>query len=87
MANHKSTIKRIRSDERKRIRNRFIRSRTRTFVKKAQNALNSGDVDAARTATMEAIRQLDKAASKGVYHKNTAARTKSRLMSKLNALG
>ncbi len=86
MANHKSALKRIRSNERKRVRNRLVRSRTRTFVKKARVAINSTDTDVAREATLQAIRELDKAVSKGVYHKNTAARTKSRLMKRLNAL-
>jgi len=87
LADHKSALKRIRSSERKRVRNRIVRSRTRTFIKKAQTTFEATDVDAAREATRAAIRELDKAVSKGVLHKNTAARTKSRLMKKLNALG
>ena len=87
MADHKSALKRIRSSERKRVRNRIVRSRTRTFIKKARLATEGADADAAREATQAAIRELDKAVTKGVLHKNTAARTKSRLMKKLNALG
>ncbi len=87
MAQHKSALKRVRSDARKRIRNRMIRSRTRTFVKKARATLAAGDAAAAREATLRAIKELDKAVSKGVMHRNTAARYKSRLMKKLNALG
>lgn len=87
MANHKSAIKRIRSDERKRIRNRLVRNTTRTFVKKAASTVAAGDADDARKATLDAIKALDMAASKGVLHKNTVARRKSRLMAKLNKLG
>ncbi len=87
MATHKSALKRIRSNERKRIRNRMIRSRMRTFVKKARTLIESGDKDAAREATQRAIQELDKAAGKGVIHPNNAARHKSRLMKRLNALG
>ncbi|MCC7206410.1 MAG: 30S ribosomal protein S20 [Anaerolineae bacterium] len=86
MANHKSAIKRIRTNERKRIRNRLIISRTRTEVKKARLALASGTPDNAREATLQAIRELDKAVAKGILHKNNVARRKSRLMKHLNAL-
>ena len=86
MANHKSALKRIRSDERKRVRNRMVRGRTRTFIKNARVAIASGNVEAAREATDQAVRELDKAVSKGVYHKNTASRTKSRLMKQLASL-
>ncbi|NPV68665.1 MAG: 30S ribosomal protein S20 [Anaerolineae bacterium] len=86
MAHHKSALKRIRSNERKRIANRIILVRSRTFVKKATATISGGDAQAAREATLAAIRELDKAVTKGVLHKNTAARKKSRLMKKLNAL-
>lgn len=83
MANHKSALKRVRSSERKRQRNRIVRSRVRTEMKKARTSIDSGDVAQAREATLEAVRQLDKAASKGVLHPNNAARRKSRLMKQL----
>ena len=86
MANHKSAIKRIRSSERKRIRNRFFISGTRTRVKAARTEISAGNVEEARKATVEAIRTLDRAATKGIIHKNNAARRKSRLMKRLNAL-
>ncbi len=86
MANHKSALKRIRSSERKRIRNRFFISRARTEVKNARARIAEKDVDAARAATLEAIRTLDKAANKGILHPNNAARRKSRLMKRLAAL-
>ena len=85
MANHKSAIKRIRQTEKRRAYNRTWRSRTRTFVKKARVAQQSSDLKAATAATIEAVTELDKAASKGVIHKNNAARRKSRLMKALNA--
>lgn len=86
MANHKSSLKRIRSNERKRLRNRVARNRTRTFIKKARTAIDGGNVEEAREATLVAVVELDKAVTKGIYHKNTAARTKSRLMKGLNGL-
>ena len=86
MANHKSALKRIRSSERKRIRNRFFVSRARTDIKAARTEIAGGDLEAARAATVEAIRTLDKAASKGILHLNNAARRKSRLVKHLAAL-
>lgn len=86
MANHKSAIKRIRQTEKRRIHNRVVRSRARTFVKRARAAQDGSDQNAAVEATRQAIIELDKAASKGVIHKRNAARRKSRLMLQLNAL-
>ena len=87
MANHKSAIKRIRQSDKRRAYNRIWRSRARTFVKKARTAIGKGqDVSAAAAATIAAVRELDKAATKGVIHKRNAARRKSRLMRQLNAL-
>lgn len=86
MANHKSAIKRQRQNEKRRLYNRTWRSRARTFVKKARTALEGTDTQNAAAATLEAIRELDKAATKGVIHKRNAARRKSRLMRQLNAL-
>jgi small subunit ribosomal protein S20 len=86
LANTASARKRIRSNERKRIRNRIVRSRSRTAVRVAREALAGGNADAGRQATLAAISALDKAAEKGVIHKNNAARRKSRLMKKLAAL-
>lgn len=86
MANHKSAIKRIRSSERKRQRNKAYLSRTRTEAKKARTLIENGDVEDAVEQTRQAIAQIDKAASKGIIHKRNAARRKSRLMKKLNEL-
>jgi small subunit ribosomal protein S20 len=86
LANHKSALKRIRSSEKKRQRNRIFRSKARTEIKKARVTMEQGDLQAARAATLEAIRTLDKAAVKGILHPNNAARRKSRLMKRLAEL-
>jgi small subunit ribosomal protein S20 len=86
LANHKSALKRIRSSEKKRQRNRIVRARARTEVKKAKSLMHQGDIETARQATLEAIRTLDKAASKGIVHPNNAARRKSRLVKQLQSL-
>jgi small subunit ribosomal protein S20 len=86
VANTKSAIKRIKVSEKKRLRNRPIRSTARTFVKNARKAVDAGDVQAPQTleALQQALSYLDRAASKGVIHKNNAARRKSRLMQRFN---
>ena len=86
MANTKSAIKRIRQTEKRRNRNRIFRGRARTYVKKARLAIDTGSIDEARKATLSAVSALDKAAEKGVIHKNNASRRKGRLMKKLAAL-
>ncbi len=85
MANIKSAIKRIRSSGRKAQRNRIIRGSTRTAFKKATAALSESPADA-RAAIEKALSALDRAAGKGIIHKNNAARHKSRLMKKLNQI-
>ena len=72
--------------ERKSLRNRPIRTATRTYVKKALETIEAGDLAAAAESTGQAIKLLDKAATKGVIHRNNAARRKSRLMKRLNNL-
>jgi len=64
----------------------MIKSATRTAIKKAEQAIASGDLEAAMTAFREAVSKLDKAAGKGVIKKGTADRKKSRLARKLNKL-
>jgi small subunit ribosomal protein S20 len=86
LANHKSALKRQRQNEKRRLYNKHYRTRARTFVKKARATIVSGDVEAAKEATRLAIQDLDKAASRGVIHRNNAARRKSRLMKQLAAL-
>jgi small subunit ribosomal protein S20 len=76
VANTKSAIKRMRQAERRRLRNRTLRSRLRTVVKAARTPAAGADP---RAVVLEAIRALDKGVSKGVVHRNTAARKKSAL--------
>ena len=83
MPNTKSAIKMVRVAERRRLRNRPIRSSVKTFVRKAEHAIVDTGEEAA-AAVVAAIRALDKAVNKGVIHRNNAARRKSRLMKKLN---
>lgn len=84
MANTKSAIKRLRSAERRRLHNRVYSGRARTAVKKARQLITRGNLEEAREAVQVATRALDKAAAKGIIHRNNAARRKSRLMQQLN---
>jgi small subunit ribosomal protein S20 len=84
LAKIRSAIKAIRSSGRKRLRNRIVISSTRTYVRKARVSLQSGTEADAQAAVRRAVIALDKAAQKGVIHRNKAARTKSRLMRQLN---
>ena len=83
LANIKSAIKRNKQNEKRRQRNRVFAGRARTLVKKARKSIDDRDMEVAAVATNEAISALDKAAEKGVIHKNNAARRKSRLMKRL----
>lgn len=84
MPKSKSSQKAARAAERKRLRNKSIRSATKTYVTRAEGLILSNELEAAETAVIAAISALDKAATKKVIHPNTAARRKSRLMKKLN---
>ncbi len=86
MANTKSAIKRIKQNHKRRLRNRLFTGRARTFVKNARSSIEEGTAADARTTTIAAIRALDKAAEKGIIHRNNAARRKSRLMRHLAQL-
>jgi small subunit ribosomal protein S20 len=86
LANIKSQIKRNRQNEKRRLRNRVYRGAARTFIRKANAAIESGNLDEARAAVLRAQKALDKAAEKGIIHKNNAARRKSRLMKRFAAL-
>jgi small subunit ribosomal protein S20 len=81
LANTKSAMKRMRQNERRRLRNRALRSKIRGTIKTARSA----DGAAKPAAVLEAIRTLDRAVSKGVIHRNTAARKKSALARRLVA--
>ncbi len=86
MANHKSAEKRIRQTERRTAVNKARVSRLRTFVKKVELAIESGDKSAAQAAFLAAQPELHGGVNKGVIHKNTAARKLSRLRSRIKAL-
>ncbi|MGN6252169.1 MAG: 30S ribosomal protein S20 [Marmoricola sp.] len=86
MANIKSQIKRNRQSEIAHERNKAVKSGLKTAVRKVNEAVAAGNADEARTLAADAGRQLDKAASKGVIHKNQAANRKSALQSKAAAL-
>ncbi len=80
----KSAQKEMRVAERRRVRNKPIRSLCKTKITKAEKLIFSGEIEAAQKAVITAISSLDRAAEKGVIHPNNAARRKSRLMKKLN---
>lgn len=82
MANIQSQIKRNKQNEKRRLRNRLTRGSARTAVNKARTAFDANSPES-KEAVLLAISELDKAANKGVIHKNNAARRKSRLMKKL----
>jgi small subunit ribosomal protein S20 len=84
VANIKSQIKRNRQNEKRRVRNKAVRSEMKTRTKRAEEAVASGADDADELVRLAAQR-IDKAAENGVIHKNQAARRKSRLMKKANA--
>lgn len=86
MANIKSAIKRNKQNEKRRQQNRVFRGEARTMVKKARVAIAAEEKEQAKANVLAAVKALDKAASKGVIHKNNAARRKSRLMKQLVAL-
>jgi len=83
LANIKSAIKRNRQNEKRRVQNRIVRGSTRTQVKKAKEAIGEENKDTALLEVQEAVKKLDRAAAKGVIHKNNAARRKSRLFKQL----
>jgi len=87
VANIKSQKKRIKTNEKARLRNRAVKSTLRTETKKVHVAIEAGDRDAAVAAALVASRELDRAVSKGVLHKNQAANRKSGLMKAANAVG
>lgn len=84
MPRSKSAEKAARASERKRLRNKSVRSATKTKMTRAEELISSNELEPAREAVTTALSALDKAAKKGVIHPNTAARRKSRLMKKLN---
>lgn len=86
MANIKSAKKRILVNETKAIRNKAIKSKVKTMIKKVDAAVAAGDKTLANTTLVEAVTNIDMACSKGVFHKNTAGRRVSRLTKAVNKL-
>ncbi len=86
MANTKSALKRNRQNKKRRAHNRIFRGRARTYVKQARQAIEDQDLEAARLYTEQAVSALDKAAAKGILHKNNASRRKGHIMAQLAAL-
>jgi small subunit ribosomal protein S20 len=86
VANIKSQKKRILTNEKARLRNKSVKSSLKTAARKFDEAVEAGDTDKATALAREASRQLDRAASKGVIHKNHAANRKSAISTKAAAL-
>ncbi|MCZ7414177.1 MULTISPECIES: 30S ribosomal protein S20 [unclassified Streptomyces] len=86
MANIKSQIKRIKTNEKARQRNKAVKSELKTAVRRVREAVAAGEADKAAAAVAVAGRKLDKAVSKGVLHKNNAANKKSALAQQVSAL-
>jgi small subunit ribosomal protein S20 len=86
VANIKSQKKRVLTNEKARLRNKAVKSEVKTAVKKVDTAVAAGDAAAAQAAVKDASRLLDKAASKGVVHKNQAANRKSVLAKRANSV-
>lgn len=86
MANIKSAKKRIKVNETKAARNRAIKSKVKTIIKKVDAAVAAGDKELAKAQLVNAVSEIDKACSKGIFHKNTAARKVSRLTNAVNKI-
>lgn len=86
MANIKSQLKRIKTNEKHRLRNKSVKSSVKTAVRKFREAAEAGDKDKAIELFRDASKKLDKAASKGVIHANQAANKKSAMAKRANAL-
>lgn len=84
MANIKSAIKRIRTTEKRTLRNKMVKSEVKTAIKRFETEIQNGNYDEAKVLLNEVSHLVDKAAAKGVLHKNLASRKKSRLTLKLN---
>jgi small subunit ribosomal protein S20 len=86
LANIKSAKKRIEVIDKKTLRNKMIKSKVKTVIKKVEASIAAGDKEAAKANLLIAISEINKAASKGIYHKNNAARKVSRLTSAVNKM-
>lgn len=79
MANTKSAKKRMQQNEKRRVRNQGVKTRMKTFIKRTEAALDAKDIDAVKQSLPAALAEIDRATSKGVIHRNNAARKKSSL--------
>ena len=86
MAIHKSALKRMRQNEKRRVRNRHIKSTLKTHIKNYLKSIEDKDVESADVNLKATISCIDKAVSKGIIHKKNASRKKSRLTQKYNAI-
>ncbi len=86
MANSPQARKRARQNSKARLHNTSLRSMVRTYLKKVVAAIEAGDVEAAKAAYTQAVPILDRVADKGIFHKNKAARHKSRLNAQIKAM-
>lgn len=86
MANLKSAIKRVATNNTKRDRNQSVRSEMRTSIKKVESLVEANDVENAKAAYLTTVRTIDRAIQKGVVHKNNGVRQKARLANKLSQL-
>ena len=86
MPNIKSSVRSVKTDAERRAKNFAVRSTVKTVTRKTLEAINGKQADEAKSLLTTAVSTIDKAAKKGVIHKNAAARKKSRLMKKLNAM-
>jgi len=87
MANTKSAKKSIRTSEANRKRNQSVTSRMRTYLRRADEALTTGNPEQAKEAVLKAVSEVDRACTKGVIHRNSAARKKSSLERRVAAIG
>jgi small subunit ribosomal protein S20 len=87
MANNASARKRIRQTEKRTVRNKARKSRVRSFLRKVEEAVESGDKAAAQEAFRAAQPEMQRAATKGVFHANTVARRLSRLSARVKSVG
>ena len=86
MANIKSAKKRVLTSQIRADRNKAVKSRVKTYIKKVEAAVTAADKAAAQTALVAAISEINKACTKGVYHKNNAARKVSRVSKAVNSI-
>lgn len=86
MPNIKSAKKRVLITKKKTLRNQMIKSAVHTALRKADAAIAAGDAEAAKTAVVAAVKKMDQATAKGVFHKNTVARRKAALAKRFRAM-